>query len=141
MSNKFRKIKRNSNGTFGPTTKNKYYQPVFYHNRTASKNHHKTKWIIKQNEQYCTFELSDDNDWKCNKLDGYFSIIDNGKVILGSSDEILGFFPENSNSTDPYHGFPVMSSDFEISEELLLIWKNNNIIDERVHIKLLKGQL
>lgn len=141
MSTIFRKVAKNEDGTFGPTSNNKFYQPVFYHNKTAKKNLNKTKWLIKQNEQYCAFELSDNNNWKCDKKDGYFTIVDNGKVTLGSNEEILGFFPETQNATDAYHGFPVTSSEYEISDKLLLKWKDDNIIDERIHIKLLRCQL
>lgn len=141
MSKVFRKVKKNSNGLFGPTLNNNYYKPVFYHNKTAKGNKHKSKWIIKQNEQYCTFELSDNYQWKCNLKNGYFSIVDNGKVILGSNEEILGFFPETQNSTDSYHGFPVTSAEFEMSENLLNKWLENDVIDERMHIKILRCQI
>lgn len=137
----FKKIAKNTDGTFGPTKNNNYYKPVVYHNKSAIKKKDKTKWVIKQNEQYSTFELSDESDWKCSTQKGYFSIIENGKFILGSNDEVLGFFPEVVNKSDPYHGYPVTSAEYEISEDLLNKWVSNKVIDKRIHIKLLKCQL
>jgi len=137
----FKKVKKNENGTFGPTPNNKYYFPVTYHNKTAKKNVHKTKWKLKQNEQYCSFELSDIENWKCAVKNGYFTILDKGKIKLGTNDEVLGFFPEPANAIDAYHGFPVFSWDYEISIDLLDLWKKKKVIDDRIHIKLLKCQL
>ncbi|GAA4021621.1 hypothetical protein GCM10022386_00730 [Flavobacterium cheonhonense] len=137
----FRTIKKNKDGTFGPTSNSNYYKPMYYHNKTAKKNKDKTKWIIKQNEQYCTFELSDDNNWKCLAQNGFFSILENGNVILGSNEEVLGFFPETINDSDPYHGYPVTSSEYEISDKLLEKWLNDKVIDSRMHVKLLKCQI
>lgn len=141
MSKFFRKVTRNKNGLFGPTSNDNYYKPIFYHNKTAKNNKHKTKWIIKQNEQYCTFELSDINNWKCESKNGYFSIIDNGNVILGSNEEVLGFFPEKINKDDPYHGYPVSSAQYEISHSLLKKWLDDDVIDDRIHYKILKCQI
>lgn len=141
MSSIFKKITKNSDGTFGPTSNDNFYIPISYHNKTAKNNPNKTKWKIRQNEQYCVFELSDINNWKCPERNGYFSIVENGNVKLGINEEILGFFPEKVNVTDPYHGFPVTSSDYEISDELINRWKKDEIINDRIYIKLLKCQL
>ncbi|MWB95529.1 hypothetical protein GON26_14255 [Flavobacterium sp. GA093] len=137
----FRKITKNSDGTFGPTKSNNFYKPVAYHNKSSITKRHKTKWIIKQNEQYCTFELSHNNKWKCSIQQGYFSIVENGKFIMGSNEEVLGFFPEIVNMTDPYHGYPVSSAEYEISNPLLVKWLADKVIDNRIYIKLLKCQL
>ncbi len=84
MSYKFPKIKLNEEGLFGPTTENHYYKPVTYHNKTAALNKHKTTWILKQNEQFEVFKVSDESKWFCKVRNGLFSILDNGGVILGS---------------------------------------------------------
>ena len=137
----FKKVKKNTDGTFGPTPNGQYYLPVKYHNRTAKQNIHKSKWKLKENEQYNSFELSDIENWKCNVKKGYFTILDKGKIKLGTNDEVLGFFPETINIKDAYHGFPVFSSDYEISPDLLALWKEKEVIDDRIYIKLLKCQL
>ena len=137
----FRKIKKNLDGTFGPTKSNIFYKPVAYHNKSSINKKHKTKWIIKQSEQYCIFELSHNNNWKCPIRNGYFSIAENGAIILGSNEEILGFFPEIINKNDPYHGYPVSSAEYEISDTLLDNWLNTKVINKRIHIKLLKCQI
>lgn len=141
MSYAFPKIKLNEDGLFGPTKVSHYYKPVTYHNKTASSNKHKTTWQLKQNEQYEAFRVSDESKWFCKKRNGLFSILNNGEVIMGSNEERLSFFPEPVNSTDPYHGYPIESGEHEPSVELVDKWLEDNIINERLHIKILKGQI
>ena len=131
----------NSVGHFGPTTQNHYYKPVGYHNKTAATNHHKTTWILKQNEQFEVFRVSDENKWYCKERNGLFSILDKGQVVMGANEERLSFFPNTVNTTDPYHGYPVDSGEYEVSTELVDKWLKDKIIDNRLHIKILKGQI
>lgn len=137
----FPKVKLNGNGLFGPTSKANYYKPVSYHNKTAESNKHKTTWVLKQNEQYEAFRVCDEQEWLCIKNKGLFSILDKGDVIMGTNEERLSFFPKPINITDPYHGYPVDSSEYEPSVELVDTWLENEIIDNRIHIKILKGQI
>ena len=140
MSYKFPKAKLN-NELFGPTNKNHYYFPVSYHNKTAKTNDHKTKWILKKNEQYEVFRVSDEKEWQCNINNGLFSILSNGDVVMGINEERLSFFPNPVNNIDAWHGFPVNSSEFEPSIELVDLWLKNKVIDERLYIKILKCQI
>ena len=112
-----------------------------YHNKTAKFNKHKTKWTLKQNEQYEVFRLLNENEWACTKNGGLFSILSNANVIIGSNEERLSFFPNPVNSKDPWHGFLVNSGNFEPSVELVDKWLDDKVIDERIHIKILKCQL
>lgn len=141
MSYKFPKIKLNEDGLFGPTKEKHFYKPVTYHNKTAAANKHKTTWILKQNEQFEVFRVSDERKWFCKDRNGLFSILDNGDVVMGSNEERLSFFPSPVNTTDPYHGYPVDSGEYEVSTELVDKWLEDEIIDNRLHIKILKGQI
>lgn len=141
MKYKFPIVKLNTEGLFGPTTKKAFYKPMTYHNKTAKINKHKTKWSLKQNEQYEVFRLSNENEWACNKNNGLFSILSNADVVIGSNEERLSFFPNPINSLDPWHGFPVNSGNYEPSVELVDKWLDDKVIDERIHIKILKCQL
>jgi hypothetical protein len=141
MSYNFPKAKLSSEGLFGPTGKKHYYKPVNYHNKTASGNKNKTQWVLKQNEQFEVFRISDEADWKCDRNNGLFSILSNGDVILGANEERLSFFPKPVNFIDPWHGYPVDSGEYEPSVELVDKWLREEIIDNRIHIKILKGQI
>jgi hypothetical protein len=141
MKYKFSKYKLNADGLFGPTSKTHFYKPVTYHNRTAVKNSDKNKWVLKQGEQYEVFKISDDGEWECKKNKGLFSILSNGDVIFGGNEERLSFFPTPQNPSDSWHGYPVDSGDYEPSSELIDKWLEEEIIDLRISIKILKGQL
>jgi len=96
---------------------------------------------LKKNEQFEVFKVSDENKWECNSNDGIFSILSNGEIILGENEERLAFFPKPTNTNDAWHGYPIVSSEYEPSETLVDKWLEDEIIDNRVYIKLLKGQI
>lgn len=141
MKYNFPKIKQNQDKTFGPTKNEHFYLPVFYHNKSAKNNSNKTKWILKRNEQFEVFRVADENNWICKETNGLFSILDNGNVIFGENEERISFFPIPQNSIDNWHGFPINSGEYEPSTILVDKWLNDEIIDKRLHIKILKGQI
>jgi len=141
MKYNFPKVKQNKDGNFGPTKNDNFYNPVYYHNKTAKKNSDKTKWVLKKNEQYEVFRLSDEEKWGCNKNSGLFGILEKGNIILGDSEERLSFFPNPANTNEPWHGFPVHSGEYEPSVTVLDKWLEDEIIDPRMHIKILKGAI
>lgn len=53
---------KNSDGTYGPTTKKHYYFPLYYHNKTAKKNNNKTRWVLTEFEQYNIFYYTNEID-------------------------------------------------------------------------------
>jgi len=140
MSYNFPKVKLNKDGLFGPTANCNYYRPVAYHNRSAAGNPDKTKWVLNQGQQYEVFRISDEGYWICETNKGLFSILNNGDIILGSNEERLSFFPTPANALDAWHGYPVNSGEYEPSTELVEKWVKDKIIDQRVSIKILKGQ-
>jgi hypothetical protein len=131
----------NSEGLFGPTNRNHFYKPIPYHNRSAHVNPKKSKWSLKQGCQYEVFKLSDEHMWECKKNKGLFSILSDGEEVIGKNGERLSFFPTPNNSADPWHGFPVNSSEYEPSNQLIDYWVSNKVITQRISIKILKGQL
>lgn len=141
MKYKFPKVKLNADGNFGPTKNDNYYHPVFYHNKTAKKNSDKTKWVLKKNEQYEVFRLSDEGEWACKENSGLFGVLEKGDIILGNGEERLSFFPNPVNTNDPWHGFPVHSGEFEPSKEVVDKWLKDKVIDYRMYIKILKGSI
>ena len=141
MNYSFPKVKLNKEGLFGPTDKNHFYQPVGYHNPTAKKNKDKTRWKLNKGEQYEVFRLSDEGQWNCKSNNGLFSILANGDVIMGTSEERLAFFPGPPNLNDAWHGYPVNSGEYEPSTALVDHWLEKKIIDQRIHIKILRGDL
>jgi len=132
----FPKIVQNKDKTFGPTLMGHFYQPPFYHNRTAAPNPDKHTWLIKLNEQYEVFRLADEGRWLCQDSKALFSIIDDGKFVLGSEDEVLGFFRVPVNINDTWHGFPVKSEDKAPSSDLLDFWIKNKIISNITRIRI-----
>lgn len=107
MAYNYPKIAQNAGGTFGPTSPGHYYFPASYHNRTAAHRAEKCKWCLRKNEQYEVFRLADDNHWEDNNPDGLYSVIDNGREVLGLLGERVAFFRNTQNATDSWHGYPV----------------------------------
>jgi hypothetical protein len=134
---------RNGDGTYGPTSRNHYYQPVSYHNRTSSSRPGKNKWIIKESEQYKVFRISDEPWWLCDTNNCLFSIVDNGNVILGQTTERLAKFPIPNNKTDPFHGYPVHCDQRQNRPDLGLLdrWQKEGIISPHLRNKIEKSQL
>lgn len=141
MAYNFPIVSLNKDGQFGPTNKNHFYFPVPYHNSTAARRGEKTTWVLKKNQQYEVFRVSDEGDWICNKCKGLFSILDNASIVLGINEERISFFPTPQNVSDPWHGYPVTSYEYDISDELIDKWLENEIIDNRIYLKLLRRQI
>jgi hypothetical protein len=141
MSYDYPKVASNSDKTFGPTLTGHYYIAVYYHNKTARRRKNKGKWNIQQNEQFEVFRISDEGKWFCKVNNGLFSLLDGGKEVLGNAEERLAYFVKPNNNGDPWHGYPVFSEEFEISEDLLDFWVDKGIISPQVRIKIGKGQL
>lgn len=134
-------ITRGANGLFGPTKKNHYYSPAYYHGRKAAHNQYKSKWCIKKPNEYFVFSLADDENWHCSVRNGLFSVLDKGKFIVGDDGEVLSFFPTPSNVGDNWHGFPVKSSSKRPESALLERWVKEKVIDYSARIRIERGVL
>jgi len=132
--------KRNEDGTYGPVCRSDgseaYYRPQPYHNKNSAKRKDKELWCIKENEQFKVFYLAAEDKqtpiWFCNENKSLFSIIEDGKKVLGLNGERLGKFKLPSNETDPWHGYPIEAKTKwnTPSDSLLDIWENNDVISE-----------
>lgn len=132
---------RNNDGTYGPTSNNHFYIPVHYHNRTAKKRKDKNRWYIKENCQYEVFRIADEPYWFCNSNNCLFSIVDEGRIVLGKNGERLAKFPLPSNLTDPWHGWPVSTAEEKPSEDLLDSWEKDGVITDHLRRKIGRGAL
>lgn len=135
MSHTYPKVIK-EDGKYGPTTQNHYYQPAGYHNRSASNNEHKSKWKLKEGEQYEVFRVADENAWIDSINDGLYSILDDGKEVFGSCGERLAFFPTPANANDTWHGYP--KDDKGISRDLVNTWMETNVISKITQVRLLR---
>lgn len=136
MAYNYPKIAQNAGGTFGPTSQGHYYFPASYHNRTAAHRAEKGKWCLKKNEQYEVFRLADDNHWADNNPDGLYSVVDNGREILGLLGERVAFFRDTQNANDPWHGYPLFNP--PISDDLIEKWHATHVIDDIFYKRLLR---
>lgn len=129
---------RNEDETYGPVETDDfvhYYQSKSDHRNTAQENRHKTRWSIKESQEFHLFKIADqfsanDTRWFCEENNCLFSILDNGEQLLGKRNERLAKFPKPTNQTDTWHGYPVTckSSQDIPSEDLLDIWEKETII-------------
>jgi hypothetical protein len=131
--------KRNKDGRYGPTTRSHYYQPVGYHGRGATNSSQKTRWALKEGQQFEVFRVCDEPWWHSGG--GLFSIMNGGSVVLGENGERLGRFPDPQNQADPWHGYPVFSADYLPDESLLDQWVATQVIPDHVRTKIERGRL
>lgn len=132
---------RNIDGLYGPTARQHFYKPLGYHRPTAQRRPDKTRWCIREGEEYEVFRVADEPWWACNTNLCLFSIVDGGKVILGENGERLARFDFPRNESDPWHGFPVHSDDSKPEPGLLDRWETEGIIPYHVRIKIERGKL
>ena len=150
---------RDENGCYGPVIgkpiKNgqplyrHYYKPQAYHNRTAASRNQKEKWIVGEGEQFSYFKIADENEvsprWLCNSNSCLFSIGNNGRDVLGGKSERLAKFKIPQNELDPWHGYPVTTTDHEPwntpSNELLDLWVKHNVINSTTRRRIERAKL
>lgn len=135
---------RGPDGRYGPTDRGNWYKALGYHNRNARRRADKSRWRLTEGQQYEAFRKADDahpHSWHCAENSGQFSILDNGAEILGLDEERLAFFPDPQNSGDPWHGYPVLSSDRGPSPALLDHWLASGVISRHVFRKIHGGKL
>jgi len=107
MAFQFPRRKRNQDGTYGPTSRNHYYRPAPYHARTSLKRSSKTRWCLRESEEFYVFRIADEPWWECALNQCLFSIVDFGNILLGEDGERLAAFPVPRNANDYWHGYPI----------------------------------
>ncbi len=141
MAFKFPRSKRNNDGTYGPTSRNHYYFPVSYHARTSLKRSSKSRWCLREAEQFCVFRIADEPWWECVLNHCLFSIVDFGNIILGENGERLAAFPIPRNPNDYWHGYPIRTEESKPGPNLPDRWEEEGIITPHLWRKIETGRL
>lgn len=145
------KIESMDEGEFGPNSVGHKYKPASYHGYKAKKTKGKTRWKYPVAAEYHVFNLADehteemgadgivDKRWINDDNSGLYSMVDGCKEPLGIGEERLAFFPQTRNPNDPWHGYPIDSSN--LGPNLVEHWYQSNLIDQNVYLRLLKRKL
>lgn len=103
----------------------------------------KTRWCIKESEEYHVFKIANEPYWFCRENNCLFGFIfENGRLLeLGENGECLAKFPNDRNELDPWHGYPVFSERDENrpSSDLLDELDEKKIISYEYRIKIERG--
>lgn len=134
-------VTRNADQTYGPTTRGAYYRQLPYHARTAAPRSDKSRWCILEPEEYGIFALAHDGEWVSHPGDNLFSLLANGRTVLGHDQERLGYFPAPGNKTDPWHGYPVHSWEKKPSPDLLDKWEREGVVDLSLRLKIERSKI
>lgn len=142
---------RNNDGTYGPAIDSKkvkyYYKPQAYHNKAAKGKQSKSKFVIKEGQQFSLFSMAvldlDSPQWTCEENSCLFAIVNNGSTILGDAQERLAKFPNPVNDTDPWHGYPVKTKYSQNcpSDKLINLWIEHGVIDATTRRRIEKNKL
>jgi hypothetical protein len=132
---------RNSDGTYGPTKRGDYYISKPDHRRTARYKEGKTRWCIKEGEEFSVFSVANENYFFCNEAQALFSIIDDCQEVLGQNGQRVAKFPDIQNANDPWHGYPVTTKEKQNrpSSELLDKLQDEDLISLPSRLKIEKG--
>lgn len=125
---------------FGPNKEKHYYISSEKHQKNASFNPHKTRWIIDCDEEYKLFCTADEYEsngthhpWKSeNNLHAFK---DGCRTIIGDKNNKIATFVDKNN-TGTWHGYP--DSKPKISTALIKFWAEEKLIDNSIRTKLNK---
>jgi len=84
--------------------------------RGAGSTRDKSVWIIAEVDEYGLFCTADDNDWKDDQ-DCYWAV-KNGEQLGSKEERVAKFWDRN-----PWHGFPVLTSETKPPNTLIDLWK------------------
>ena len=89
---------RNNDGTYGPTGRRHYYKPASYHNPTAKKRADKTRWKLREPQQYEVFRVADeDHETYIDEQGGMYGFLDQMQEVLGKdNEERIAYFKDVS---------------------------------------------
>ncbi len=132
---------RNPDNTYGPTSRGHLYKPQPYHRPTAKRSNDKTRWCLTEGEEFEVFRIADEPFWYCGATEKLYSIVDGGRVKLGENGERLAAFPPPQNESDPWHGYPIPSGEYDISDELLDRWEDEGVVSETIRKRIVRGKL
>lgn len=111
------------------------------HLKTARKNKDKTRWIIKEGEEYSVFKISNERWYYCSENNALYSLVDDCSQVLGENGERIAFYGERSNPSDPWHGYPIFAKKRIPSSKLLDKMVATKFISESTRIRIEKSKL
>lgn len=116
------------------------YQSLHYH-RTRASRQDKSHWNLSAGDECHSFCESTDHGWTDSTGSRWY-VDANGKEI-GTSHERVATFPAPSNTTDPWHGYPVSGrrgADMSrpVPAEILEIWSTQGTVKRELLAKLWK---
>lgn len=152
MAFKYNKqVSLSEDGVYGPNTVGHKYRPAPYHGVNARRRADKSRWAYPTSAEYHVFNLADEHQeemdengikdirWMNDNDSGLFSMVDDCSEILGKDEERLAFFPKPMNEADPWHGYPVDSSD--LGENLIEYWHNKELISNTTYLRLMRHKI
>ena len=139
------------NGVYGPNNVGDTYKPAPYHGVAAKRKKQKARWAYTSSCEYYVFNLADEHDnsidengiqdkkWMNDDGRGLYSLVDDCKERLGQEGERLAFFPTPVNANDPWHGYPIDSTN--VGDNLILHWYRKKVISETTYLRLMRHRL
>lgn len=124
------------------TKSNKRYISFNYHRSITDIKGKKSIWksSISKQLEFEIFCEADDNNWQDQK-GHYFGLRDQGCTPLGNNDERICKFPITSNSSDPWHGYPVGRSNETPPDSFINKWIKDKIITRTIGKSIQRGKL
>lgn len=145
---------RNPNQTYGPTNRGHFYISKEDHRKTAAPKKDKTRWCIREGEEYCVFKIAnegiidEENNqiwWYCEDNDCLFGFVfENDRLLkIGENEEQIAKFPNDRNEHDPWHGYPVSTEESQNrpSSELLDRLEECGCISDVYRLRIEKGRI
>lgn len=136
---------------YGPTGNGWYYQPADYHGKVSitqskkgkkakEKEHDdKTHWVLNKSQQYDVFLEGVGGKFMDSK--NMFSVLDNCNVVMGEDGERIALFPVPPKGTVDWHGYPVLSEEKKLTDEIMdKFWKAKAITID-VYSRMLRRDL
>jgi hypothetical protein len=119
------------------------YISLYYH-RNPHLGKHKSRWSkqVSQSAEYLIFVNADNRDWTASQ-GHYWGVRDKGDT-LGSDGERIAKFPRTTNSSDPWHGFPVSPADepdHKPPDAIIFRWHEEGFINRALRQRMLKFQV
>lgn len=116
------------------------YQSLYYH-RSTSSSAGKSHWALISNDECHSFCIATDEGWTDNSGDRWY--VTSSGAEVGSRQERVATYPAPSNSTDPWHGFPVSTRygtvmSRRVPKEILDLWTEQNATKRELLAKLWK---
>lgn len=151
MAYQFKKHKMIDGKRYGPTGNGWYYQPADYHGKVSKtqskkgkkakeKEHDdKTHWVLNKSQQYDVFLEGIGGKFMDSK--NMFSVLDNCNVVMGEDGERIALFPVPPKGTVDWHGYPVLSEEKKLTDEIMdKFWKAKAITID-VYSRMLRRDL